>query len=185
MNDRAAQEYLALRQTVQARGTARPWVCLTGFFAWAVCLLVVVIWLPNPLAAVVPLLLLVVTFEVIRSLHLAVERIGRYLQVFYEESSGADVAFAPPTWERIAMVLGPNIPGAGVHPFFLPLFLMATVINFMAVILPGPVALEMATLTVPHAAFIIWLLHCDRGMRKQRTTELARFRELKKDSLRS
>ena len=184
MNEWAAREYSALRDTIRERGTARSWTCLAGFFAWAVCLLLVLIWLPNPVAAVVPLVVLVVTFELIRAGHLGVERIGRYLQVFYEENLGADVAFTPPTWERTAMVQGPTLPGAGGHPFYLPMFLIATLVNLLAIVLPGPILLEIATLIVPHAAFVAWMLYCDRGMRKQRTTELARYRALKKDSLR-
>jgi hypothetical protein len=39
---------------------------------------------------------------------------------------------------------------------------------------------EIMTMAVPHVAFIVWMLYCDRGMRRQRTTELARYRALKK-----
>ena len=48
----------------------------------------VLVWLPNPLAAIVPLVVLVSTFEVVRVLHVGVERIGRYVQVFFEEPPG-------------------------------------------------------------------------------------------------
>ena len=34
------------------------------------------------------------------------------------------------------------------------------------------------TLAVPHVAFVVWMLYCDRAMRKQRATELARYRAL-------
>ena len=186
MTDLAHEEYNALRETIRLRGTARPVVALAGLIAWAAVFVAVLIGLPNPLAAVVPLLVLVAGFEATRSLHLAVERIGRYIQVMFEESAGnEDPTLTPPAWERTAMVFGPSVPGAGGHPLFLPVFLMATIVNFVAVILPGPVPIELGTLLVPHLAFIIWMLHCDRGMRKQRSVELARFREIKKDWLRS
>lgn len=184
MNDLATREYAILRETIRSRGTARPLAALAGLTGWAVTLVIILIWLPNPLAAVVPLLVLTTTFEVIRTLHFGVERIGRYLQVFFEENSaGEDGTLRPPAWERSAMAFGPTIPGAGAHPLFLPVFVMATVVNFVAVILPGPVLIETVSLIVPHGAFVAWMLYCDRGMRRQRVAELARFRALKKDSL--
>ena len=182
MGDLPSREYAALRETIRARAGARPWAVLAGISAWAGLLMSVLIWLPNPIVAVVPLLVLLTTFEVTRSLHQTVERIGRYLQAFYEEHAGADAALTTPAWERTAMLLGPTVPGAGGHPFFLVVFLLATLINFLAVILPAPMTIEIATLALPHAAFIIWLLYCDRRMRRQRATELARYRALKKDS---
>jgi hypothetical protein len=132
--------------------------------------------------AVVPLLVLLATFEVTRALHLGIERIGRYLQAFYEEDAGAEAPLTKPAWERTAMMFGPTLPGAGGHPFFLAVFLLATFVNFLAVVLPAPMLVEMVTLAAPHVAFIVWMLYCDRGMRRQRTTELARYRALKKDS---
>ena len=180
MNELAQQEYAVLRETIKSRGGARPLVALAGVSAWAGAILGVLIWLPNPLGAVVPLLILVTAFEVIRSLHLGVERIGRYVQVFFEEVSPADISsLGPPAWEHAAMTFGPTIPGAGGHPLFFPIFLMATIANLIAVILPGPLPVELGTLLVPHVAFIFWMLYCDRGMRRQRAAELARFRELK------
>jgi hypothetical protein len=186
MTDLAREEYAALRATIRTRAGARPLVAFAGLSVWAGTLLSVLIWLQNPLAAVVPLLVLVAAFEVVRTLHLGVERIGRYLQVFFEETAAEDpTPLTPPAWERAAMIFGPSLPGAGGHPLFFPLFLMAVVVNGLAVILPGPLPLELGSLSVPHLAFIAWMLYCDRGMRKQRTTELARFRAIKKDSLRS
>jgi hypothetical protein len=177
MNDVAGREYEALRATIRSRAGLRPCVFLSGLTAWAVLLVAVLVWLSTPLASVVPLLILVSTFEVVRMLHLSVERIGRYIQVFFE---GGDVApMSPPAWEHVAMAFGPSLPGAGGHPYFLPVFLMATPVNFLAVLWPGPVPVEFATLAVPHLAFVTWLIYCDIGMRKQRATELARFRALK------
>lgn len=179
MDDVAAREYAALRETVRSRGGIRTALFLVGLAAWAVALLVVLIWLPQPTASVVPLLILLATFEVVRTLHLGIERVGRYLQVFFEEIPGEIAPTRPPAWEHTAMAFGPTLPGAGGHPYFLPVFLMATLVNFLAVLFPGPVLVELATLAVPHVALLIWLLHCDRGMRKQRATELARFRALR------
>lgn len=177
MDDLASREFSALRETIRSRGTARPLVFLAGFATWAGLLLGTLI-LANPIASVVPLLALVATFEVVRSLHLGVERIGRYVQVFFEGSeSGRTVG--PPAWEHTAMVFGPSLPGAGVHPFFQPVFILATTVNMLAVVLPGPLMVELVALGVPHVAVVVWMLYCDRAMRRQRETELTRYLALK------
>jgi hypothetical protein len=132
--------------------------------------------LPYPVAAAIPLLLLLATFEAIRPLHFGAERIGRYLQVFYEEAGEADRALADtPSWERVAMRLG-HVPGVGGHPLFVPVFFLATVVNYLAVLIPAPVPIEMAVMAVPHAAFIAWLIAADRAMRRQRAAELEQLR---------
>jgi hypothetical protein len=52
-------------------------------------------------------------------------------------------------------------------------------VNLLAVLLPGPVAVELSLMAVPHAAFLIWIVWTDRIMRGQRVRELARFRALR------
>ena len=179
MNDYTAREFEVLRQTIQSRGGARPLVLLLGLSAWAGVLVVVLAWLPNPAASVVPLVVLLATFEVVRALHLGVERIGRYIQVFFEEDSGGSAPTGGPAWEHMAMHFGGSVPGAGVHPYFVAVFFIAVPVNFLAVLFPGPVLVELVALAVPHLAFLVWMLYCDRGMRRQRVAELARFRELR------
>jgi hypothetical protein len=170
-------EYLVLRRTIAARGALRPVLALTGISLWAVLLIAVLVLLPYPVAAAIPLLILVVTFEVIRPLHFGAERIGRYLQVFYEEDGEPGRGLADtPSWERIAMSFG-AVPGVGGHPLFVPVFFLATVANYLAVIFPGPVAIELTVMAVPHLAFLAWLIAGDRAMRNQRAIELARMRE--------
>lgn len=172
-------EYLVLRQTIATRGALRPILALVGTSMWAMLLIAVLVWLPFPVAAAIPLLVLLVTFEVIRPLHFGAERIGRYLQVFYEESDQPDRPLSDtPSWERVAMSFG-VVPGVGGHPLFVPLFFLATVLNYLAVLLPQPVAIEMAVMAIPHAAFMGWLVKADRAMRGQRAIELARLREMK------
>ena len=173
-------EFRVLRETISVRGTLKPALMLACVVAWAAALLAVLIWLPYPLASLVPLLVLVAGFEAIRPLHFGAERIGRYIQVFHEEGSGALPPMSdPPVWERVAMVFGSGVPGAAGHPLFAPIFGMATLVNYLAVMLPGPVRVELVTLAVPHVAFIVWLVATDRAMRAQRATELARFRALR------
>lgn len=174
----SASEYLVLRKTIAQRGTVRPILALLGIGMWAVILIAVVVLLPYPVAAAIPLLVLVATFEIIRPLHFGAERIGRYLQVFYEEAAEPGRALHDtPSWERVAMSFG-AVPGAGGHPLFVPTFFMATALNYLAVLLPAPVAVEMGVMAIPHAAFLAWLLTADRAMRRQRPIELERLRAL-------
>ncbi|MEO8682730.1 MAG: hypothetical protein ABI665_27020 [Vicinamibacterales bacterium] len=147
--------------------------------AWSALLTLVLVWLPYPLASVIPLLVLLATFEVIRPLHFGSERLGRYIQVFYEEVGSIRPLAEVPSWERVAMVFGGGVPGAGGHPLFVPVFGMATLANYIAVVLPGPVVLELGILAVPHLAFLVWLALGDRAVRAQRGIELARFRALR------
>ena len=56
-------------------------------------------------------------------MHTGVERIGRYIQVFYEERAGAA------GWETIAMSYGAKFP-SGLDPLFSIVFAAATSLNF-------------------------------------------------------
>ena len=179
MNELQTAEYQALRATISGRGGLRLTLTLAGLAVWALTLVAVLAWLPIPIAGTIPLLLLVATFEVNRMLHLGVERIGRYLQVFYEEPHAGGVE--GPSWEQTAMRFGPAAPGAGGHPLLVPLFFFATLINFLSVVLPGPVRSELGSMTVPHVLFAIWMVYTDRAMRQQRERELLRFRALFED----
>ena len=128
-------EYRVLRATIARRGTIRSVLFLSGIAAWSALLAVALVWLPFPIAAVIPLMVLVATFEAIRPLHFGAERIGRYLQVFYEEAGGPRPVAVVPSWERTAMVFGGGVPGAGGHPLFAPVFGLATLVNYLAVVL--------------------------------------------------
>ena len=173
-----SSEYLVLRQTIAQRGALRPILLLAGTGLWALALIAVLAWLPYPAASAVPLLVLVATFEVIRPLHFGAERIGRYLQVFHEEAGQPDRPLADtPSWERVAMRFG-TVPGVGGHPLFIPIFFMATALNYASVWLPGPVTSEVVVLTIPHLAFVIWMATADRAMRRQRPLDLERLRSL-------
>ncbi|MEW6320246.1 MAG: hypothetical protein AB1635_04060 [Acidobacteriota bacterium] len=180
MDELSRDEYGALRATIRARGSLRVGLAVAGVAAWAATLVAVLALLPNPVAAAIPLLVLLATFEAMRTLHFGAERIGRYLQVFHEDAGepGGRPLAATPAWERTAVLFGSPIPGAGGHPLFLPVFLMAAVVNLLAVILPGPVPVELGLMLVPHAAFVVWLLRVDGAVRAQRAHDLKRYREL-------
>ena len=171
-------EYLVLRRTIAQRGALRPVLVVIGTGMWALVLTAVVAWLPYPVAAVIPLLVLAATFEAIRPLHFGAERIGRYLQVFHEEAGEPGRPLRDtPSWERVAMSFG-KVPGVGGHPLFVPIFFLATLANYLAVVIPGPLPIELGALATPHVAFIAWLIAADRAMKRQRDIELTRMREL-------
>ena len=141
MERESRSEYLVLRQAISQRGALRHILAFGGVAIWALLLTVVLVWLPYPVAAAIPLLTLLVTFEVIKPLHFGAERIGRYLQVFYEEAGEPGRALdETPSWERVAMSFG-TVPGVGGHPLFVPVFLIATAVHSLPVMLPGPVAI--------------------------------------------
>jgi hypothetical protein len=71
-----------------------------------------------------------------------------------------------------------HVPGVGGHPLFVPIFFLATVANYVAVLIPNPVPVEMAVMAVPHLALIAWLVAAHRAMKRQRAIELARMRAL-------
>ena len=167
-----------LRRTIAQRGALRPILLVAGVSVWALVFTAVVAWVPYPVAAAIPLLVIAATFEAIRPLHFGAERIGRYLQVFYEEAGEPGRPLRDtPSWERVAMSLG-KVPGVGGHPLFVPIFFLATMANYFAVIIPGPLPIEMGVLAVPHLGLIAWLIAADRAMTRQREIELARMREL-------
>jgi hypothetical protein len=175
-------EYEALRRTIGQRGSLKATLLVAGIAAWAAVFTAVIIAVPYPVAAAVPLLVLAATFEAIRPLHFGAERIGRYLQVFYEEAGEPTRSLSDtPAWERVAMQFG-HVPGVGGHALFVPIFFMATVVNYAAVLVPIPVQVEMFVMAIPHVAFVAWLLVADRAMKRQRNIELARMRETRRES---
>ena len=176
----ARSEYLVLRRTIAQRGALRPILLVCGTGIWAATLTAVLVWLPYPVAAAIPLVVIAATFEAIKPLHFGAERIGRYLQVLYEEAGEpARPLRDTPSWERVAMSFG-RVPGVGGHPLFVPIFFLATMVNFLAVIIPGPVPMEMAVMAVPHVAMMAWLVAAHRAMQTQREIELDRLRTLAK-----
>src|SRR5947209_377037 len=85
MTPRDVEEYRALRDTIRERGTTRVWVFIAGLAVWAALVIATAALAALPVATLLPLLVLAAVFEAVLSLHIGVERIGRYLQVYFEE----------------------------------------------------------------------------------------------------
>jgi hypothetical protein len=167
-------EYAVLRQTIAARGTARMMLLPITMIAWAALALIVLTFADAPVASLLPLAVLVGGFEAIHALHVGVERIGRYLQVYYENAETG------PRWETIAMAVGPALPGGGIDPLFTAVFASATFINIIPALAlrPRPTPLELGVIGVLHLAVVIRIVRARGAAARQRAVELESFRAL-------
>jgi hypothetical protein len=164
------EEYRALRETIRQRGTARVWVLVAGIIAWGALTMATAALASLPVATFLPLLVLAVTFEAVFSLHVGVERIGRYLQVFHEDTGG---------WEHTVMAFGRPLAGTRTDPLFVAHFLLACLLNIVPALLAEPVQLEIAIVGSAHLLFVARVVIAARSAAKQRVSDLKRFEELK------
>src|SRR5712692_8366964 len=123
MTPREIEEYRALRQTIRERGTARIWVFVAGLLGWAGLVIATAALAALPVATLLPLLVLAGLFEAVLVLHSGVERIGHYIQVFYEDDEGDPAGGVRANWERTATACGAAFPGADGDPLFAPIFI--------------------------------------------------------------
>jgi len=140
---------------------------MAGLAAWAMVAMVAT-FVSIPLLTVLPLVLLAGAFEAVFALHVGVERIGRYLQVFYDDQ-----------WEHTAMAFGAPLAGTGSDPLFILFFGLATICNFAPVLLAAPVPVELAVIGGAHALFLVRLVVARRAAGRQRAADLERFRSIK------
>lgn len=173
MTLREQEEYSALRATIRQRGTARVWIIAAGLAVWSAETLTTAVLGAPPAVSLVPLLLLAATFESAFALHIGVERIGRYLQVFHETDGAA-------AWEAVAMDFGRPARGTATDPLAVALFAIAAVLNFWPVLAAVPVPIELIVIGGAHALFLARLAAARAGAGRQRAADLARFREMKR-----
>lgn len=167
-------EYNALRATIRERGTTRVWIVLIGTLGWAAVALASAAVATPPLLTLVPLLVLATTFEITFALHTGVERVGRYIQVFYEESGGMS------GWEHRIMEFGRSGRArVSTDPLFARGFLLGVVLNFVTALATGPIVIEWAVLGIAHALLAARILIARRQASGQRAADLARFKEIK------
>ena len=175
MTTREIEEYRVLRDTIRERGTARHWIVVVGLVAWCGLALAASAFATAPVTTLLPLVVLAGTFEIIVALHTAVERVGRYLQVFHEGTTDA-VA-----WEHVVMAYGRAFPGGGIDALFSPLFAIAAVFNLVPMLLAGPAAIDWAIVVGIHLLFIVRIWVARRQSGRQRAIDLARFERIKAD----
>ena len=169
----AELEYAALRQTIASRGTARMTLVPVIIIGWALVAGTLTALAATPPTSLFALAVLAGGFEAIHAMHVGVERIGRYLQVFYEGAENA------PMWETIAMTVGPALPGGGVDPLFSVVFAAATVLNLIPAIAPSPTTLELAVIGVLHGALLVRLVRARRAAARQRAVDLESYRAVR------
>src|SRR6266542_5445383 len=163
------EEFAALRSTIRERGTVRMILLPVTFGLWAGAAVATTATIQLPIAALVPLLVLAAGFEAIYAMHVNVERIGRYLQVFHEPDGG---------WEHVAMTFGQRFPGRGPDALFSMLFLMATALNYLPVALGG----TMPELIVGGLLHLLLAFHIGTARNRashQRRQDLERFHAIK------
>jgi hypothetical protein len=171
-------EYAVLRQTISTRGTVRMALVPVAFIAWALVGSSLLLDADLPIAALFSLAVLAAGFEAVLALHLGVERIGRYLQVIYEEREPTADATSP-RWETLAMVGGPSLPGGGTDPLFAVLFSTAVILNLSIVFVPGPSQLEAAVCSAVHLLMLVRIVRGRRAAAMQRKKDLDHYRALK------
>ena len=168
-------EYAVLRHTIASRGTTRMVLFPIVMIAWAVLALIVLIFADAPMASLYPLAVLVGGFEAIHALHVGAERIGRYLQVYYENVETG------PRWENTVMSVGPALPGGGIDPLFSVVFAGATFINIIPVLALQPRATtsEVAVIGALHLLLIVRIVRARGAAARQRAVELETFRAIR------
>jgi hypothetical protein len=166
-----ASEYETLRATIRQRGTMRIYVVLAGVAAWGALAVALVTTQLQGGAILIPLLILATTFELNFFVHTGVERIGRYLQVFYEEASGST------GWETTAMNYGAKFPN-GLDPLFVTVFSTCAAVNFFSSLAtarrPGWIAISL----ILHSLFAYRTVSARKAASSQRALDLDRFRSL-------
>jgi len=173
MTVREKAEYTALRATIRARGTSRVYVFAGGMVGWAALTLATAVVATTPVATMLPLLALAAIFEAVFALHVGVERIGRYLQVFYETDE------TEARWEHTAMSFGRPSGAPASDALFAAIFLLAAAFNVMPALIMEPTRPELVFIGGAHALFLLRLATARAAASKQRAIDLERFQQLK------
>jgi hypothetical protein len=183
----AESEYETLRATIGQRGANRISVVLMGLVAWGALAMASSLTHRPGAGLLVPLVILAATFELNFFVHTGIERIGRYVQVFYEEASGSQ------GWETTVMRYGAKFPaspsrleawrtlssGGRLDPLFIVVFSTAAAVNFFsAFAAPQPQLGWIALSLILHSLFAYRIVEAQRAAASQRTLDLDRFRSL-------
>lgn len=168
-------EYQALRATIRERGTARVCVFAGGIAAWAAVAIATAALSSTPVATLLPLLVLAAVFEAVFALHVGVERIGRYIQVFHEagRSGGAG------GWEHAAMAFGRPAGAATTDALFTVPFFVAVLFNAAPALTLDPARVELVLVGGAHALVVLRFVVARLAASRQRAVDLERFTQMK------
>jgi len=167
----AESEFTVLRATIASRGTVRMALLPVIMLAWAALAIVVILFGDLPVAALPPLAILAGGFESINALHVGVERIGRYLQVFYEGRAEG------PAWETTTMAAASRLRGGGVDPLFTVVFYAAAIVNMITALVPEPTPLETLIVGGLHAVFLARVTRARQVASSQRARDLRAYQD--------
>jgi hypothetical protein len=170
---REQTEYAVMRDTIRQRGTTRMVLVPVIFIGWAASAVATAAVITVGLSTLVPLLVLAAGFEAVFALHMNVERIGRYLQVFHERDGG---------WEQVASAYAQRFRASGPDPLFAQLFVFAASVNFLPVALGGE-TVEYVVLAIPHLLLIYRIRSARSAAARQREEDLQRYTELRQASV--
>lgn len=138
------------------------------FIGWAGTAVATAAVITVALSTVVPLLVLAAGFEAVFALHLSVERISRYLQVFHERDGG---------WEQVATAFGRMFPNSGPDPLFSQLFVFGVSVNFLPAALGGEV-LEVAVIAVLHLVLVYRIRTARTAAERMRAADFEGFEQI-------
>jgi hypothetical protein len=168
-------EFTVLRQTIAARGTVRMALLPVTVIGWTAMTAALLQGMTIPgLLGLVSLSVLIAGFEAIHALNVGVERIGRYLQVYYEGRGGDG-----PMWETTAMSVGPGLPGGGIDPLFTVVFIAAGALNLALAVPELRTVPELVSVVPVHAIFWIRVIRARGAAARQRAVDLETYRAVK------
>ena len=169
-------EFTILRQTIASRGTVRMALLPITVIGWAAIVVAVIRLGPlqsSPDGSLISLMVLVGGFEAIHALNAGVERIGRYLQVYYEGS------LEGPRWETTAMATGPALPGGGIDPLFTAVFVIVSALNVIVGLSNARTATVALVVGAVHGIFWARVIRARGAAARQRAVDLETFRAIK------
>ena len=167
-------EFTVLRQTIAVRGTVRMALLPVIVIGWTAITVALLRDTTIPaFLSLVSVSVLIGGFEAIHALNVGVERIGRYLQVYYEGRGDG------PVWETTAMAVGPGLPGGGIDPLFTMVFIALTALN-LTLAFPQLHSLTEFVVVLPvHAIFVVRVIRARGAAARQRAVDLETFRAVK------
>ena len=153
------------------RGTVRIVLLLVTLLGWSALPWCCCSSAALPVAALFTLAVLAAGFEAIHALHVGVERIGRYLQVYLRDGR----PMARVGNHRHGRSARRSPAGASTRSSRC-VFASAAVLNLIPALVPEPTPIELECCSALHLAFLIRVVRARGAAARQRAVELETFR---------
>jgi hypothetical protein len=175
------EEFRALQAAIRERTSARLLFLAIAWVGWASLATAIMLVLPAAPLLVLPLVLLLASFEVNLGIIRGVEHIGAYLRLAFEERR------AVPGWETASADLARRYPRGVADPVLFWPFVAVLGANYLCVVLAaGETAdpaihvredsLDLALVTALHAAVLVRFVFGRRGLASGREREFQKIR---------